>query len=275
MAMSRQDRIDAVDEEMFRTLLPESARADLAAWWSANREQYRDGPGAHSIRYAPARWSSVSPWPVLLADRSRTGDAYVTRAEVVRSVEDALAREAWREALVATFVWGKGKSGSPKGAGPSVLAEEILQSPVLDEALTSAVTELRTSGPVAAYELLDRASVKQLGPAFFTKFLYFVDQAAAETTGVRALILDRNIAGVLRARASAVGRELGLDPDESLAVRAWGDQRSGRWTSHRYGVYLAWMEAANRQLAAAGPGWPAWAGPDLLELALFGKAWQP
>lgn len=36
-------------------------------------------------------------------------------------VANTLARETLREALVATYVWGKGKSGSPGGSGPTTL----------------------------------------------------------------------------------------------------------------------------------------------------------
>lgn len=42
-------------------------------------------------------------------------------AQVASAVADALRRDAFREALVATYVWGKGKRGTPGGSGPSTL----------------------------------------------------------------------------------------------------------------------------------------------------------
>jgi hypothetical protein len=38
---------------------------------------------------------------------------------VTAIVADAL-RHDFREALVATYVWGKGKRGTPRGSGPTV-----------------------------------------------------------------------------------------------------------------------------------------------------------
>ncbi|MGW4563756.1 8-oxoguanine DNA glycosylase OGG fold protein [Streptomyces sp. NPDC004561] len=58
----------------------------------------------------------MTPWPSALAPHSFTGDARVSRAQVTSMVANTLARETLREALVATYVWGKGKSGSPAAA---------------------------------------------------------------------------------------------------------------------------------------------------------------
>ncbi|MER6537036.1 hypothetical protein ABT215_25215 [Streptomyces sp900105755] len=74
-------------------------------------------PGATGAASQPG----ITPWPSALAPHSFTGDARVSRAQVTSMVANTLARETLREALVATYVWGKGKSGSPGGSGPTTL----------------------------------------------------------------------------------------------------------------------------------------------------------
>ncbi|MCF2132153.1 hypothetical protein L1I79_37895 [Strepomyces sp. STD 3.1] len=182
------------------------------------------------------------------------------------AVADALRREAFREALVATYVWGKGKRGTPGGSGPSTL-QKILVFDGIDATLAAAVTALREHGALQAYAALHR-QVPGLGPAFFTKFLYFAGITVPPARGPRPLILDRVLSRRLRELAAAVGRESGHDVDGSIAAWAWSD---GNWTPHRYRVYLAFMHAAADQLAA-DDSWPSGAAPDLLECALFTTA---
>jgi hypothetical protein len=107
---------------------------------------------------------------------------------------------------------------------------------VLGFRLAAALELLRESGPVAAYDALrSRLRIAYLGPAFFTKFLYF---AGYDTTSEpRPLILDRFVARGLRA----------------------GWPRSG-WTSAQYGDYLRHAHAWAHESGAA---------PDAVELALF------
>lgn len=47
-----------------------------------------------------------------------------------------------------------------------------------------------------------------------------------------------------------------------------GCGRTGTGRPHRYGIYLSFIHAASRQLAA-GDSWPSGAGADLFECALF------
>nr|WP_225828244.1 hypothetical protein [Streptomyces sp. TML10] len=70
--------------------------------------------------------------------------------------------------------------------------------------------------------------------------------------------------------AAAVGRESGHNVDDSVAAWLWSD---GRWSPHRYQVYLSFMHAACGQLAAGGV-WPSGVAPDLLECALFTTSWE-
>lgn len=267
--MTRQDRANAVDREMAARPLPDAVVRALERWWETNASAYADGtPGAHSVRYTPDRWALMTPWPEALAPTSAGGDAAVSRAEVASAVADALQRQAFREALVATYVWGKGKRGTPGGSGPATL-HKILAFDGLDAALAGAVTTLREHGAPQAYAAL-KGQVPELGPAFFTKFLYFAGLALEPVHGVRPLILDSVLARRLRQMAAAVGRESGHDPDGCIAAWVWSDNN---WTPHRYQVYLSFMHAAANQLAK-GDNWPSGAAPDLLECALFTTRWE-
>ncbi|MER6274004.1 hypothetical protein [Streptomyces sp900105755] len=266
--MSRQDRADAVDRVMAEQLLPEAAVQALGRWWRENEVTYADGtPGAHTVRYTPARWTEITPWPSGLAPTSDDGDTWVSRAQVARIVADALKREDFREALVAAYVWGKGKRGTPAGSGPTTL-QNILADKNLDRALADAVTALTEKDPQKAYSALHQ-KVTGLGPSFFTKFLYFAGQALPSLPGGQPLILDRVLSLRMRSLAVAVGRETGLDPDGSIAAWVWADWN---WSPHRYSVYLSFMHKAARQLADTDT-WPSRATPDLLECALFNATW--
>ncbi|MFD8368410.1 hypothetical protein ACFW9V_36815 [Streptomyces hygroscopicus] len=267
--MNRQERANAVDREMTARLLPDAAVTALGRWWKENAATYTDGtPGAHTIRYTPSRWAQVTPWPSGLAHPSRTGDAGASRAEVTSMVADALRREAYSEALVAAYVWGKGKRGTPRGSGPVTL-QRILAAEGLDAALAVAVTTLGEHGSRQAYAGLHQR-IPELGPSFFTKFLYFAGAALQPAQGPRPLVLDRVLSLRLRALAAAVGRETAHDPDGSVAAWVWADWN---WSPHRYEVYLSFMHAAARQMASTG-AWPPGAAPDLLECALFSTGWK-
>ncbi|MGI5274948.1 hypothetical protein [Streptomyces rochei] len=266
--MNKQDQADAVDREMAARLLPDAALQALGRWWDRNRAEFADGtPGAHAVRYTPSRWAQISPWPSALASASHAGDAVVSRAQVVSSVAEALRREAYREALVATYVWGKGKRGSRRGSGPITL-NKVLTAEGLDTALDRAVTTLSEQDAEAAYAGL-QGLVPEFGPSFYTKFLYFAGKSVRVTSGPQPLILDQVLAQRMRSLAQAVGRETGHDPDGSIAHWVWRDTN---WSPHRYAVYLSFMQAASRQ-ASATPFWPSDATPDLLEYALFSTSW--
>lgn len=186
---------------------------------------------------------------------------------VASIVADALRREAYREALVATYVWGTGKRGSRGGSGPATLPK-ILDVVDLDTMLADAVTTLRKQGAEAAYAGL-QGRIYGFGPSFYTKLLYFAGKTVPSPSGPQPLILDRVLARRLRSLAQAVGRETGHDPDGSIARWVWRDRN---WSPHRYAVYLSFVQAAVGQAAATGT-WPSDTSPDLLEYALFSTSW--
>jgi hypothetical protein len=262
-----QTLANKLDAAMSERLLPEDAAKSLTDWLAdpARGSRYANGTGPHSIAYAPSHWLSVTSWPATFPDRRTTaGRATVSRADVVTAVRSASRTESWAEAFVATQVWGYGLTGY----GPT-RTHRVLAQPRAEAVIAEAVSLLRTQGALAAYEKL--TTLHGLGPAFFTKFLYFAGLALPDVPGPRPLILDSVLAGVLRRHATDTGRAAGYDWSERIAHRIW---RSGNWTSHRYGVYLDWMHAASTQLSTTSTNWPR-ATPDVLELALFTRAWAP
>ncbi|MFE1272889.1 hypothetical protein [Streptomyces sp. NPDC058758] len=263
--MGRQEDADALDAELLKRPLPATAVRAMGAWLAGGGARYATGAGAHAVEYVPARWSGVEPWPGPFAERSHAGAATVTRAQAAAAVREAVERSRWCEALVASYVWGQGRTGY----GPHRL-QEILAEPGAADVLAASGSALREEGAVAAYRVLYKR-LRGLGPAFFTKFLYFLDLARDDPAAPRALVLDQRVARVVRAHATRVGLESGLAAAPDAAAWTWSD---GGWTPHRYGVYLRWAEAAAGQLASAGIGWPE-ASPDLLELALFDAVWDP
>ncbi|MEU1465496.1 hypothetical protein ABZ467_33485 [Streptomyces sp. NPDC005727] len=220
--------------------------------------------GRQELRHSRGSPPGLRPW----LPTPSPGTPGSAGAQVTSMVVNTLARETLREALVATYVWGKGKSGSPGGSGPATLHKILAAEDLLDEALDDAVTVLSRHGAVASYEGL-RGRIPGFGPSFFTKFLYFAGKTVKPANGPEPLILDRVLARRLRSLAQAVGRETGHDPDGSVAAWVWRDQD---WSPHRYKIYPSFMHAAAHQ-AAATDGWPSDASPDLLEYALFSGAW--
>ncbi|WP_348534761.1 MULTISPECIES: hypothetical protein [unclassified Kitasatospora] len=265
--LTRQDLADALDAEILRRLLPVTAVAALNDWLTGTRARYAVGVGAHTVEYAPAHWTEVDPWPPSFGSRTSKAAAAVSRSQVVSAVQEATTRGAWPEALTASYIWGQGRTGY----GPHRLTE-ILAQPRVSTSLEEAAKTLQEKGAVAAYRFLDGAgAVKGLGPAFFTKYLYFLNLTMSAPAGPEALILDQRVARTLRAHATQVAQSICLPSSAELAAWIWSDRG---WTAHRYDVYLDWMAAASKQLEVVVTEWPT-SAPDMLELALFNGAWDP
>jgi hypothetical protein len=114
----------------------------------------------------------------------------------------------------------------------------------IDERFSYALRVLHGGDPVDAYLVMNELGrrIKHLGPAFFTKALYFA--AGPDPSGpVRPLILDRNVVLALNTLAP----HLDLHPDH-------------RWTSAQYGAYL---ELAHQWADRCGTA------PDVVERRLF------
>ena len=92
--------------------------------------------------------------------------------------------------------------------------------------LRDAVITLVEGGPIPAYELLleGPGHVAGLGPAFFTKFLYFVGYDQSSSGQLRPLILDRYVARGLN----------------KLRGTSWSD---AGWRPSTYADYLWWARS--------------------------------
>lgn len=208
---------------------------------------------AHAVAFRAAWWRRyVEPpwWPASLeclpecADRP--GYHRLARQDLFDLAADPSPQGRVR-LLVAVYAWGTGRSAFLVGRR----ARTFTKTAPLDlvgERLVRAADLLTTSGPVAAYQsMLPRQPnhVKYLGPAFFTKYLYFT---AGFPTAVKPqpLILDKYV-------ALALNRHYG-----------WSLRTTG-WSSSDYGRYL---DLAAEKAQAAGPGHSA-AG---FEMALFESA---
>ncbi|MGI8537813.1 MAG: hypothetical protein ACR2K2_15335 [Mycobacteriales bacterium] len=192
-------------------------------------------------RHVPDPW-----WPPALdaLPQHPTRPAYerIARQDVFGLADDPTPEGRVR-LLLAAYIWGTGDSGFLVGRRVRVFTKTPVE--VVGERLVAAATLLDTEGAVAAYEhLLARQPlhIKYLGPAFFTKYLYF---AAGQPPTVRPqpLTLDKYVARALNKH------------------HGW-DLRDTGWSASTYGRYLNF---AADQAQAAGPD----ATPDAVEVALF------
>ncbi|PTU57873.1 hypothetical protein DBB34_01765 [Sphaerisporangium cinnabarinum] len=186
------------------------------------------------FKFRPVWWTScvgdtsVSGWlDGLVPDPDGRGYHRITRGEMLAVADGA---DGWESrALLAGYVWGTGHLGFLVGRRARVFRDTDFAD--LQKRLTVAVDALRTDGPSAAYRELNRggtASIKHLGPAFFTKFLYIADPARVEQPD-GALIMDRFVVKALN------------------GLHDWSEPTYG-WESFRY---PEWLDVATEQAALA------------------------
>ena len=156
-------------------------------------------------------------------------------AEPARKTSEGALNLLWH-----TLAWGTGRSNRNNRSRIRAVASSTDIPELLGEA-----AELSISDPIAAYELLRhrrRNRVKYLGPAFFTKFLYFA--GGGEETH-QPLILDARVA-------------------KSLGKAGWKPLYSFNWSSETYGQYLALVSRWQEELETSRG--------DLIERSLFDEA---
>ncbi|MFJ1768519.1 hypothetical protein ACIOD2_49960 [Amycolatopsis sp. NPDC088138] len=202
-----------------------------------------------AITVASSRWASHLPpgaWP----------DAFALSGQVWRADVFALAQR-WRSGEVTSvqfaagvLAWGYGV----RGYGPH-RTNRILRHDLAADHLDTALAGLRAElVPLATlldcYEQLrSTAKLKGLGPAFFTKILYFAGYRRGHG-GPQPLILD----SVVAAR---------LPPEAGAAPRF----TSGWWTS-TWRDYLLWAAEQADRTEYGGE-------PDHVEMDLFCGTWRP
>jgi hypothetical protein len=218
---------------------PHAVRELIDAWRAAGR------PSQPGIRWPRDRWI----------------DAFPQQCQLLQGLPDAVDRAAIRaaarqaadgptqavDAFVAAMVWGYGRVGY----GPWRTRRVLHATPDAAASLATAARIVATDGGLAAYEALSGSlRLRYLGPAFGTKFLYFVPHRSDSS----ALILDRLVA-----------RWLNRNIDARINALYWAP------ATYRY--YVALLSEWARQLDVT---------PDTIEERIFvasateaGGQWAP
>ncbi|MFJ9039086.1 hypothetical protein ACIRF8_21130 [Streptomyces sp. NPDC102406] len=198
-----------------------------------------------AIPFDRSRWTPLLPdsgwWPPELDNCPMVS----ARPRVDRNTVFAVARrsdtvEGRRHLLTAALVWGTGTKAQSVARRARIFQESTPQD--IDARLETVLGVLREKGAVEAYYAFNNDHrIKFLGPAFFTKLLYFAGHV--QPTGQwRPLILDSIVAKTIRA----------INPDEK-----W---RGSGWTTPDYARYLTIVHDQARQAGVL---------PDQVEAALF------
>jgi len=241
------------------TAIAELDEVFLSSGWSLIRDQAladsrlqvvdgaRDDQQLVSKQEIPIRNNSWSHIEILgNAAKEFEDKGHITRGDVIAKFTNVNA--FGREKLAWAFMFGYGKVGY----GPRRL-EAVLNETALDDLLDKATSSLHRTGAVDAYgEMLKKVS--GLGPAFFTKYLYFEHAANGSGAKPHALILDQVLASKMSAIACLAGRKAGIAQSHELANWLW---KGPFWSSSRYVKYLNFMNVQDEMQA------------DLLELLLF------
>ncbi|MFF4960978.1 hypothetical protein ACFY2Z_28730 [Streptomyces sp. NPDC001222] len=211
----------------------------------------RDDVLGQAIPFDRARWLSLLPgsgwWPGELdACPIVSGRARVDRSTVFDISRRADTIEGRRHLLTASLVWGSGTKARSVARHARIFAASSVSD--IDTRLAAALDVLRREGAVSAYVAFNNGErIRFLGPAFFTKLLYFAGHDHPVGPW-RPLILDSVVARALRAADTEV---------------KWP---GGGWTTPRYTRYLS--------LAHAHAG-EARVLPDQVEAALFSHGRHP
>lgn len=184
-------------------------------------------------------------------------DHKLTRSDLFRLGHNAAADPTDDDALLAllwnTLAWGTGRSqrGNRRRIDAVLDPERREHNVAL---LQTAAASARDGQPAEAYRALVRrggTAIRGLGPAFFTKFLYFASEG---TPGTRCLILDARVAHNL-------ARDAGW---RSLPHR--GNNYSYNWYTD---TYVSYCELLERWAAEESSERGIEISPDEIERALF------
>ena len=236
---------------------PSAAQVDQLREWM-RKDAVHANPDLHRIRVKASNWAGVAGpyWP---GARGEAGQWLpVTRRDLFDLADDCLGG-SWMPLMSAAFAWGHGNIGYGPARLRSILEKN--DPAQIELVLAEAVAALSRKGTEAAYRVLrpTRANVVWgLGPAFFTKFLYFAGWRM-EITDPKPLILDAQVAASVRVIAQSVYTRAGIDDD--MASWLWP---KGNWWAYRYGQYI---ELAHRLASLLPDDLPH--RPDVLEFALF------
>lgn len=206
-------------------------------------------PGETAIPVDAPRWRDALPagtWPDGFADSGKA-----TRADVF-----AIAGR-WRDGAVpatqlatAALAWGFGVRGYGPFRTGRVLAQDPAGTRFAGALANLRADEVTPDALVDAYGRFHTSHrMRGLGPAFFTKILYFAGYRR-DRSGPQPLILD-----------SVVARRL---PEDAGPARKYAHG----WTSSTWHAYLLWAENEAARPVFANQ-------PDHVEISLFTGSWTP
>jgi len=156
---------------------------------------------AQGFHFYPRHW--LDRWPVdiyaippvlSLEGLDDRGRRYLNRSDLFRLGQAVDTPTDALNFFVAVYAWGVGSKA--RGVGRGV---RVLEDGTASERIFAALTALRESGfdPRTGYEAFHfkaQSRLKYLGPAFFTKLLYFYSHDKAIRSTKLPLILDQRVA---------------------------------------------------------------------------------
>jgi hypothetical protein len=167
--------------------LPEALLLIMRRWRSEG------GPSQPAIAWPRERWAAYFPGHV---DALWALPDLLDRQIVRQACEDAAAdADAAERAFIVVMAWGY---GGTVGYGPWRTHRVLSHTPGASNRLAAVAQTLSEAGALSAYRRLTAdgdCTLRWLGPAFGTKYLYFCQPPGQERT---ALILDSLVASWLR-----------------------------------------------------------------------------
>lgn len=160
-----------------------------------------------------SRWNTES-WSRHLPDHasflSSLGTDRMDRAQAIAAAPDVVDEDTAVQVFLLSMLWGYG----PVGYGP-FRTRRVLERAEAKSELLEVAQEARKSGGLAAFELIadrrrqTRSYLKWLGPAFGTKYIYFL--TAQDTQHEPAPVMDAVVYRWFRTHV----------PDRPLIVDFW------------------------------------------------------
>ena len=165
---------------------------------------------AQGFDFYPRHWLDRWPRdnyaipPVLSLDGlDDRGRRYLNRSDLFRLGQDVQTPTDALNFFVAVYAWGVGNKA--RGVGRGV---RVLEDGMASDRIFAALTALREShfDPRTGYEAFHfkaQSRLKYLGPAFFTKLLYFYSHDRAISSTNLPLILDQRVAHSVGIRSTS------------------------------------------------------------------------
>ena len=221
------------------------------------RELGDGGLRGHTTEFQVTAWHRLPSLPDTILNRGR-----ISRGDLLDIGERVRAGDLSPVILLAaSFAWGMGITGyGPRRYREIIDAAGTMLEPSLHRTLDAIYHDPQSPDPIVGYAQLyggykpdHRAPPGQhpwsrlhkLGPAFFTKFLYFAVPGA--------LILDNRVANAVYEHSR-------------LPYLVTAERRSVAWTPYRYAVYLHWMWQTAEMVGVR---------PETLEFTLFRSRADP